>query len=130
MVIMEAKALEHERLLARSTGSDALKHAIAAADLYMQAALKAKVPTERARLRRKCSDLLALGERLKANSIVASAASRPPIPESTRPLTVQEKTIIIKSSRLHGNVFPPWETAPAPDTFTQAGPEGDVFVYV
>ncbi|KAK4210963.1 calpain-like protease [Rhypophila decipiens] len=119
---------EHERLLARSTGSDALKHAIAAADLYMQAALKANVATERSRLRRKCSDLLALGERLKANSTVASAASRPPVPESTRPLTIQEKTIIIKSSRLHGSVFPPWETAPAPDTFTQAGPEGDVFV--
>ncbi|KAM7196007.1 calpain-like protease [Naviculisporaceae sp. PSN 640] len=121
---MEARALEHERLLSRSTGSDALKHAIAAAELYMQAARKAKTPSERSRLSRKCSDLLALGERLKANTTVASAASRPPVPESTRPLTIQEKTIIVKASKLHGNIFPPWETAPGPETFTQAGSDG------
>lgn len=96
----------------------------------MQAARKAKVPSERSRLSRKCSDLLALGERLKANTTIALAASRPPIPESTRPLTTQEKTIIIKASKLHGNVFPPWETAPGPDSFTQAGPDGDFYLYV
>ncbi|KAK0623360.1 hypothetical protein B0T14DRAFT_174333 [Immersiella caudata] len=124
---MEARALEHERRLARSQGAEALQHAIAAADLYMQAAQRATTTAERVRLTRKCSEILALGERLKANAKAAAAASRPPVPESTRPLTTSEKTIILRASRLHGNVFPPWDSAPDPAAF-DAGPNGAAYV--
>ncbi|KAK3322281.1 hypothetical protein B0H66DRAFT_601746 [Apodospora peruviana] len=124
---MEAKALEHERQLTHARGADALAHAIAAADLYMQAARKATTASERARLSRKCSDVLALGERLKANATAASAASRPAVPESTRPLTTSEKAIILRSSRLHGNLFPPWSAAPEPSYFTKMGAEGEPY---
>ncbi|KAL2181564.1 uncharacterized protein P884DRAFT_326248 [Thermothelomyces heterothallicus CBS 202.75] len=116
---MEAQALEHERRLATAHGQEALKHAIAAAELYMQAAGKASYPADRKRFRRKCAELIALGERLKANTQQAAGdTSRAPVPESTRPLTTAEKTILLRASRLHGNVFPPWESAPGPDVFS------------
>ncbi|KAK1773823.1 calpain-like protease [Copromyces sp. CBS 386.78] len=114
---MEARALEHERRLAESHGQEALNHAIAAAEIYMRAAEKAANPKDRNRLQRKCSDLIALGERLKANAKAAATSARPPVPESTRTLTIAEKTLILKSSKLHGNIFPPWEKTPGPDEF-------------
>jgi calpain-7 len=120
---------EHERCLARSQEAEALQHAIAAADLYMQAAQRATTPAERARFTRKCSEILALGERLKANAKAATAASQAPVPESTRPLTTSEKTIILRASRLHGNVFPPWDSAPDAAAF-DAGPDGAAYVCV
>ncbi|KAJ4304320.1 cysteine protease [Collariella sp. IMI 366227] len=114
---MEAQALEHERRLARTQGEEALKHAIAAAELYMKAAGQAKTPEDRKRFKKKFVQLIELGERLKTNAKGADAASRPLIPESTRPLTTAEKTIILRASRLHGNVFPPWEFPPKPESF-------------
>ncbi|KAK0753490.1 hypothetical protein B0T18DRAFT_452423 [Schizothecium vesticola] len=122
---MEARALNHERLLAQAHGDEALQHAIAAADLYMQAARKASTPAERSRLNRKCSDVVVLAERLKANAKAAAAGSRPLVPESTRPLTTAEKTIILRTSRLHGNIFPPWESAPDPSVFSRPAPNQD-----
>jgi hypothetical protein len=95
----------------------------------MQAAQRATTPAERARLGRKCSEVLALGERLKANAKAAAVASRSRAPESTRPLTTAEKTIILRASRLHGNVFPPWESAPDPTVFDTA-PDGAAYVCV
>ncbi|KAJ4398923.1 cysteine protease [Neurospora sp. IMI 360204] len=130
---MEARALsyasnfckEHERRLAESHGQEALKHAIAAAEIYMRAAEKAANPKDRNRLQRKCSDLIALGERLKANAKSATTSARPPVPESTRTLTIAEKTLILKSSKLHGNIFPPWEKTPGPDEFAiSKAPDG------
>jgi hypothetical protein len=94
----------------------------------MQAAGKAKAPEDRKRLRRKCAELIALGERLKTNAKSAAATSRPPVPESTRPLTTAEKTVVLKASRLHGNVFPPWESAPSPESFSDAA--GPTYTYV
>ena len=95
----------------------------------MQAAQRATTPAERLRLTRKCSEILALGERLKANAKAAAAASRAPVPESTRPLTTSEKAIILRASRLHGNVFPPWDSAPDPAAF-DAGPDGAAYLCV
>ncbi len=90
----------------------------------MQAAGAAKTPADRKRFRRKFADLIALGERLKAGTKGPDAPSRPPVPESTRPLTTAEKTIVLRASRLHGNVFPPWETAPGPAQFEDADGKG------
>lgn len=96
----------------------------------MRAAEKAANPKDRNRLQRKCSDLIALGERLKANAKSATTSARPPVPESTRTLTIAEKTLILKSSKLHGNIFPPWEKTPGPDEFaTSKAPDG-CYTYV
>jgi calpain-7 len=89
----------------------------------MQAAKTAKTPAERVRLGRRCGEVIALGERLKANA-------GPPVPESTRPLTTSEKAIIWRASRLHGSLFPPWESAPDPAVFTDTGPGGTAYVCV
>ncbi|KAL1835651.1 hypothetical protein VTJ49DRAFT_1858 [Mycothermus thermophilus] len=121
---MEIQALEHERRMKAARGDkEALEHAIAAAELYMKAASAAKTAEDRRRLGRKCKELIELGERLKARTkgTTADAAVRRPVPESTRPLTTAEKTIILKASRLHGHVFPPWDSAPGPETFSDAG---------
>ncbi|GAB1320427.1 cysteine protease [Madurella fahalii] len=125
---MEAQGLEYERRLEKAQGDEALKYAISAAELYMKAAAKAKTPAERSRLNRKFTELIGLGERLKANAKAAAAASRPPVPESTRILTTSEKTILLKASRLHGNVFPPWDSAPGPDHFSDTAVTGDSYI--
>lgn len=101
----------------------------------MQAAGKAETPEDRKRFRRKCANLIALGERLKTTTKGPAAASRTlpvslPVPESSRPLTTAEKTIVLKASRLHGSVFPPWEAAPAPESFTAAASPGGAYVCV
>lgn len=96
----------------------------------MQAARNASTAAERARLSRRCNDVIALGERIKANQRAAVASSRPPVPESTRPLSTLEKTIILRASRLHGNIFPPWESPPDPTVFSDLGPGGDAYVCV
>ncbi|KAK3692077.1 hypothetical protein B0T22DRAFT_446357 [Podospora appendiculata] len=126
--MMEGKALEHERLLAQASGPQALEHAIAAAQCYMQVAGKAATPSERSRLSRRCKELIALGERLKANINAVAGSSRPPVPESTRPLTAAEQTIVLRSSRLHGNLFVPWESDPIPASFSKSGTDGAAYV--
>ncbi|KAK3366345.1 hypothetical protein B0H63DRAFT_490759, partial [Podospora didyma] len=75
-----------------------------------------------------CSDLIALGERLKANAKAASATSRPSVPEPTRTLPAAEKSILLRSSRLHGSIFPPWDSAPDPSTLLDRRPDSDTYV--
>jgi calpain-7 len=113
--------------LALSTGPEALQNAIAAAELYMQAMQKGEktmTAAERGKISRRCNDLLALAERLKANARAAAQSGQPPVPESTRILPAAEMAILLRSSRLHGNVFPPWESEPAPETFLQISQDG------
>lgn len=96
----------------------------------MRAAEKAANPKDRNRLQRKCSDLIALGERLKANAKSAATSARSPVPESTRTLTIAEKTLLLKSSKLHGNIFPPWEKTPASDEFAASKAADGCYTYV
>jgi hypothetical protein len=96
----------------------------------MSAAATAPTIQDRKRLRRKCADLIALGERLKAGANGSGTSARPRrplVPVSTRPLTTLEKTIILKASRLHGDVFLPWETDPGPEVFSD---DGGVYLFV
>jgi hypothetical protein len=79
----------------------------------MAAAQKAKTKEERTRLSRKCNDLLTLAERLKS----VADYPEPPGPKSSRELTTAEKTIILRASKIHGKLFPPWDYPPTPDTF-------------
>jgi len=94
-----------------SSGAAALGHAIKAAELYMQAAEAATNSAERNRLRRKCQNLIASAEKLKA----AGQDAGPP--RSSRDLPPGEEVILLRSSELHGNKFPPWRVNPASSAF-------------
>nr|CDP32078.1 Putative calpain-like protease palB/rim-13 [Podospora anserina S mat+] len=87
---------------------DALKHAISAADFYMKAIQNGAPGVDAAKLRNKISYLLELGETIKANEKQAGLSSRPPELISTRVLSTSERTILLRSSKLHGLIFPPW----------------------
>ncbi|KAK1640275.1 PALB protein [Colletotrichum phormii] len=125
---MEAKAIREEALVARSTGREALNHAIAAADLYMKAAHEATSPADRSRFRKKCAGLISLAEKLKSSPKTASSsltqttaatitsASNPSC--HVRHVPSNERTILLRSSRLHGNIFPPWQAEPNDDNFS------------
>src|SRR3569833_234925 len=110
-----------------SSGKTALEHAIEAAQLYMEAARVASSPAERARLRRKCEDMIAEGEKLKAPA-AGPAARQPVAPQQSRELSTAEKIILLRSSKLHGLKFPPWESDPADETFRPgSGSEKELF---
>lgn len=86
----------------------------------MQAAQKGKTKEDRTRLSRKCNELLSLAEGLKLLALNPD----PPGPKSTRELTTAEKTIILRASKIHGKLFPPWEHPPGPDAFAKKDGEG------
>lgn len=97
----------------------------------MKAVKDAPTAAEKSRLKRKCQELIALAETLKkpASAASASASSSAPAPASFRPppkprgprqarqLPTNEKTILLRSSWLHGSVFPPWDADPDPAVF-------------
>ncbi|KAK8091963.1 PALB protein [Apiospora hydei] len=118
---MEAEAKKREAQALRCSGQEALDHAIAAAELYMKAAGTARVPAEKARLRQKCNDLLSLAERLKkiarAVDTVSQVEKRLKLPRLSRQIPINEQTILLRGSKLHGNKFPPWESDPDPEEF-------------
>ncbi|RYP21507.1 hypothetical protein DL767_009241 [Monosporascus sp. MG133] len=117
---MEAKAKERETLASRARGKEALDHAIAAAELYMKAARDASSATEKARFKKRCEDMISMAERLKLSSrpdSVAAVERRLKLPRSSRQIPTGEKNILFRGSRLHGNVFPPWESDPDPKEF-------------
>jgi calpain-7 len=89
----------------------------------MQAAQKAKTKEDRTRLSSKCNELLTLAERLK----LFASNPDPPGPKSARELTTAEKAIILRASRIHGKLFPPWDHPPGPDTFRKKDDE-ELFV--
>ncbi|KAJ1335251.1 calpain-7 [Microdochium nivale] len=124
---MEARAKERERLATVTSGQAALDHAIGAAELYMKAASQSASPAEKTRLKQKCSDLIKLAERLKnrppAANNVRVVEERLRMPRIMREVPTKEKTILYRGARLHGNIFPPWESEPDPSEF-----EGDLFV--
>jgi calpain-7 len=54
------------------------------------------------------------------SNIKAETNRRPPV--STRKLTIREETLLLKSSKINGYVFVPWETPPAASEFISDGP--------
>lgn len=119
-----------ERLI-KSSGSkaEALEHAIEAIELYMQAIRLARSPAEKVRLKGKCYEAMDRAEDIKkmdrwplpelANDVQGKPdklALQAPL--STRELDAREKLILLKSSRLHGSVFPQWTGEPCRDDFS------------
>lgn len=90
----------------------------------MKAASAARDPSERARLKQKIKDLISQAERLKkaarAVDSVSEIEKRLKLPRIVRQLPTSEKNIILRGSKLHGNIFPPWESDPDPDDFSGA----------
>ncbi|KAI1457095.1 cysteine proteinase [Annulohypoxylon moriforme] len=120
---MEAKAKEREALVSSTRGKAALDHAIAAAELYMKAAQTASSPEEKTRLTKKCQSLVSKAEDLKKSgqpggtTSIAAVEKRLKLPRQARQIPKSEQAILLRSSRLHGNVFPPWESDPEPKEF-------------
>lgn len=111
---------EYEAKISRTSGQEAFKNAIQAAELYMKAVKDAPTAAEKSRLKAKCRDLIALAETLKTSSGPTAAppkAPKPRGPRQSRELPTAEKTILWRSSKLHGSVFPPWEADPDPAVF-------------
>ncbi|KAI0841718.1 cysteine proteinase [Hypoxylon sp. FL0890] len=119
---MEAKAKEQEALVSRTHGQEALDHAIAAAELYMKAAEAASGAEEHSRLTKKCQSLISKAESLKklrqAGGGVAAVEKRLKLPRQTREIPRSEQAILLRSSKLHGNIYPPWESDPDPKEFS------------
>ncbi|RKU47891.1 cysteine protease [Coniochaeta pulveracea] len=122
MAALEATARELE-LRAAAGGDDRLVNDIFnAGQMLMEAAQKARTKKDRSILTRKCNELITLAERYK----LAAANPDPPGPKSTRKLSTAEKVILLRSSKLHGSTFLPWEGPPAAETFAK-GPDGELF---
>ncbi|KAG6364425.1 hypothetical protein INS49_006026 [Diaporthe citri] len=116
---MEAQAREYEAKISRTSGQEAFKNAIQAAELYMKAVKEAPTAAEKSRLKARCRDLIAQAETLKTSGPTAAPpkAPKPRGPRQSRELPTAEKTILWRSSKLHGSVFPPWEADPDPAVF-------------
>ncbi|KAI0881905.1 cysteine proteinase, partial [Annulohypoxylon maeteangense] len=120
---MEAKAKEREALVSSTHGKAALDHAIAAAELYMRAARATSSSEEKTRLTKKCQSLISKAEELKKSgqlggSSVAAVEKRLKLPRQARQIPKNEQAILLRSSRLHGNVFLPWESDPESREFS------------
>lgn len=97
----------------------------------MKAIVLAKTPAEKSRLKLKCFEAIDRAEEIKkidqwpvfdlsrdAKDTSKTLILRAPI--SIRELHAREKLIILKSSRLHGSVFPQWTQDPQRDDFNTA----------
>ena len=105
----------------------------------MKAARQASSAEEKSRFKKKCEEMISMAERLKiapsstsspnpspassarrtgtGTDTVAAVERRLKLPRSSRQLPTAEKNILLRGSRLHGNVFPPWESDPDPEEF-------------
>ncbi|KAL0930737.1 palb protein [Colletotrichum truncatum] len=104
----------------------------------MKAVKESNSPADRTRFRKKCEGLIAYAEQLKAScSVPATTIANDSNIGSgtvtsarcqTRQIPSSERTILLRSSRLHGNIFPPWQSDPAEGFFTLPD-GGQVFIY-
>lgn len=68
------------------------------------------------------------GSTAASSSSSSSKAPKPKGPRQTRSLPTNEKTILLRSSKLHGNVFPPWDNDPDPAGFRSRRLDEPLFV--
>ncbi|KAI3581362.1 hypothetical protein IWW34DRAFT_804069 [Fusarium oxysporum f. sp. albedinis] len=95
---MEKRAQATESLIQTSSGQAALDYAVQAAELYMRAAGEASTKKDATRLRLKCQQLIAQAEKLKAE-------------------LTQTPSVLLRTSKLHSNLFPPWTKEPSDKEF-------------
>jgi hypothetical protein len=111
-----------ESLINGSADIDALQHAITAVELYMKASKEAKDSKQRRRLSRKCIELLNIAEEIKRRQ-----TRLPQGVHHTRSIPIKEQNILLRSSRLNGCIFPPWESDPDSSLFRLD--DSGLFVY-
>ena len=126
---IEARALVVERKITSQSSSDAqLDAAIKSAELYMQALRISTSTSERKRLDRKCKEVLAKAESIKAlkkaipsnaspNHADDTSSEAPQGPQSTRTLTTREKIILLEGSKVNGFLFKQWDKDPLDSEF-------------
>ncbi|KAF4456914.1 hypothetical protein F53441_1038 [Fusarium austroafricanum] len=95
---MEKRAQATESLIRTSSGQAALDYSVQAAELYMRAAGEASSKKDATRLRLKCQQLIGQAEKLKAE-------------------LTQTPSLLLRTSQLHGNLFPPWSKEPSDRDF-------------
>lgn len=87
----------------------------------MKAASATRDSSEKTRFKQKINELILYAERLKkaerAVDSVSIIEKRLKLPRLVRQLPTSEKNIILRGSKLHGNIFPPWESDPDPQDF-------------
>ncbi|CZR54470.1 related to calpain-like protease palBory [Phialocephala subalpina] len=116
---MEAKALAAASGVEISlTKDEALKNAIRAVELYMQAAKVARNDDEKSRLRGKCKLLLSRAEEIKKSPQWTPKKSKTVL-ESKRAISKREEIILLESSKLHGFIFPQWKSDPDDSAFIE-----------
>lgn len=114
---------------------DALKASIEAVEYCIKAQQQTQKATEKRRLRQKCEELMVKAENIKklkkSNDRVGPSNPQPPHegpqkkaeisrtpPISLAKLTVKEETLLLKSSRVNNNIFPPWKGPPSAVEFS------------
>ncbi|KAH8658750.1 PALB protein [Tricladium varicosporioides] len=120
---MEADAQAAEGRVDKSvTRDEALKNAINAVELYVQATKAARNDSDKVRLRNKCKQLLSRAEEIKKSSHWTPTKSVDvslKAPASSREITKREEIILLEGSKLYGFIFPPWTTEPDDSIFDE-----------
>lgn len=92
----------------------------------MKAAQATSSHRDKGRLNKKCQAMVTMAEGLKKSSqaggSVAAVEKHLKLPRQTRQIPISEQNMLLRGSRLHGNIFPPWDSDPDPKEFT-----GDLF---
>lgn len=111
---------------------DAVNSAVKAIELYITARQESRDAAEKILLNKRCAELLARAERwkkgkentetemeLKKNIPHSMSLPSPTAhnwkrscPKPTKKITVKETTILLKSSKINGGVFLPWQALP------------------
>ena len=94
------------------TRDEALQNAILATECYMKALALTNDAEEKVRLRSKCKVLISRAESIKSSEQWVPNSKNlglPMAPTSDRCPTREEAILLLESSRLHGQTFPPWE---------------------
>lgn len=87
----------------------------------MLAAAETTSKREAKLFRRKCEDLIAYGERLKSAHVTGKDLSAS---SSSSTSDASEHRLLQRTSRLHGNYFPPWTADPSPEEFNLSSGAG------
>jgi calpain-7 len=128
-----------EECIARSSSrEEALQNAILATESYMKAIEQASSEVERDMLKTKCLRVLIRAEEIKKMKIwslpISSNGERTGgrfsiVPSSLRTLSTREEVILLEGSKLHGFIFPPWQSDPGKETFDSTS-NGELYTYL
>jgi hypothetical protein len=135
--VKSTKAAE-ERITRSTTKDEALQNAILATEIYMKAIKLASSEVERDKLKTKCMRVLARAEEIKqmktwsvpvSQNEMVSRGRQLKAPSSLRTLSTREEVILLEGSKLHGFIFPPWQSDPSEEAFEKMG-DGEFYTYV